>query len=78
MDRSIFQSEFAMVEVSRDDSANGVRLLIRDVPTGRMIFLDPVELESLTRVDHSFFVPLVAPSTREQAPADDWALPDSE
>lgn len=76
MDRSIFHSEFAMVEVARDESANGVRLLIRDVSSGREIFLDPLELESLTRVDHGFFVPLVAPSTMEPAHADDWALPD--
>ena len=34
MDKAIFQNEFAMVEVSRDESANGVRLLIRDLATG--------------------------------------------
>ena len=55
-----------MVEVSTDESANGVRLLIRDLSTGNHIYLDPLELEALTRVDHSFFVPLVAPITREQ------------
>ena len=71
MDRTILQSEFAMVEVSRDESANGVRLLIRDMSTGRRIYLDPLELESLTRLDHSFFIPLVAPSTREKASIDD-------
>jgi len=65
MDRSILQSEFAMVEVSRDDSANGARLLIRDMATGNHIYLDPLELEALTRVDHSFFVPLVGPESRE-------------
>ena len=65
MDRSILQSEFAMVEVSRDDSANGARLLIRDMATGNHIYLDPLELEALTRVDHSFFLPLVDPASRE-------------
>ena len=68
MDTAIFQNEFAMVEVRRDESANGVRLLIRDLATGNHIYLDPLELEALTRMDHSFFVPLVAPATREQAP----------
>ena len=71
MDRTVLQSEFAMVEVSRDESANGVRLLIRDMSTGSRIYLDPLELESLTRLDHSFFIPLVAPSTREKASIDD-------
>ena len=66
MDSTIFQSEFAMVEVKRDESTNGVRLLIRDLSTGNQIFLDPLELEALTRVDHSFFLPLVDPVTREQ------------
>ena len=70
MDRTVLQSEFAMVEISRDESANGVRLLIRDMSSGRQIYLDPLELESLTRLDHSFFIPLVAPSTRERVSID--------
>jgi hypothetical protein len=41
MDKAIFQNEFAMVEVRRDESANGVRLLIRDLTTGSHIYLDP-------------------------------------
>ena len=57
-----------MVEVRRDESANGVRLLIRDLATGNHIYLDPLELEALTRMDHSFFIPLVAPATREKTP----------
>jgi hypothetical protein len=55
-----------MVEVRRDESANGVRLLIRDLATGNHIYLDPLELEALTRMDHGFFTPLVAPATREK------------
>lgn len=62
----IFQSEFAMVMVRRDESANGVRLLIKDMTTGNHIYLDPLELEALTRLDHEHFVPLVAPRTREE------------
>jgi hypothetical protein len=33
MDKAIFQNEFAMVEVRRAESVNGVRLLIRDLAT---------------------------------------------
>lgn len=61
----IFQSEFAMVMVRRDEAANGVRLFVKDVTTGNHIYLDPLELEALTRLDHDHFVPLVAPRTRE-------------
>ena len=64
MDKAIFQNEFAMVEVRRDESANGVRLLIRDLATGNHIYLDPLELEALTRL-------VVARSTREQGPLED-------
>jgi hypothetical protein len=74
MDKGIFQNEFAMVEVRRDESANGVRLFIRDLATGNHIYLDPLELEALTRVDHYFLTPLVAPATREQGSRND-ALP---
>ena len=68
----IFQNEFAMVMVRRDEAANGVRLFIKDVATGNHIYLDPLELEALTRLDHDHFVPLVAPRTREKPmPLDD-------
>jgi hypothetical protein len=33
MSKAIFQNELAMVEVKRDESVNGVRLLIRDLAT---------------------------------------------
>jgi len=66
MDKAIFQNEFAMVEVRRDESANGVRLLVCDLATGNHIYLDPLELEALTRMDHSCFISWVAPATREQ------------
>ena len=60
-----------MVEVRRDESANGVHLLIRDLATGNYIYLEPLELEALTRMDHNFFIPLVAPAAREYAPPED-------
>ena len=72
--QAIFESEFAMVEVNRDDTANGVRLHIRDATTGNEIYLDPMELEALTRLSHHFFIPLVSPMSREQTPVDDMNL----
>jgi hypothetical protein len=71
MDKAIFQNEFAMVEVRRDESVNGEHLLIRDLATGHHIYLNPLELEALTRLDHSFFIPLVAPATREETAMED-------
>jgi hypothetical protein len=67
MDDAIFRNEFAMVEVRRDEEANSVRLFIRDVATGNSIYLDPLELEALTRLTHEQFGPLVDPSRREAA-----------
>ena len=61
MDTSIFRNEFATVEVVRDDSANGERLLIRDLVTGREVYLDPLELEALTRASHSQFATWLEP-----------------
>jgi hypothetical protein len=58
----IYQNEFAMVEVSRHETESGPRLRIRDLATGAEVFLDPLELESLTRWKHEDFAPLVDPS----------------
>jgi len=71
MDKAIFQNEFAMVEVRRAESVNGVRLRIRDPATGHHIYLNPLELEALTRLHHSFFIPLAAPVTREETAMED-------
>jgi hypothetical protein len=48
----LLNSEFAAVEVARDDRGNGPRLMIRDVRSGQSIFLDPLELASLAWVRH--------------------------
>lgn len=61
----IFRNEFAMVSVSRDLEANGVRLLIYNVVTGDHIYLDPLELETLTRLPHAFFAPVIAAGNLE-------------
>ncbi len=41
-------NEFALVELDVDRSANGVRLKIHSVRTGRTAYLDPLQLEVLT------------------------------
>jgi hypothetical protein len=43
----IVASEFAEVSVELDDSANGVRLRLVDLRTGRVRYLDALELETL-------------------------------
>lgn len=60
---SIFRNEFAIVRVRKDESANGVRLHIHDVASGKSIYLDPLELQALTRATHEFFTILVDPSS---------------
>jgi hypothetical protein len=55
----LFRSEFALVRVSKDVSANGERLLIEDMSTGSRIYLDPLELEALTRASHDLIRPLI-------------------
>ena len=55
-------SEFAWVEVQLDDSGNGPRLKIRDLRSGRCVFLDPLELASLAWTRHEDLLPLSNPS----------------
>jgi len=54
-------NEFAAVEIARDDCANGSRLLIRDLHTGREIYLDPLELAALAWTRHADLLPLLDP-----------------
>jgi hypothetical protein len=55
-------SEFASVEIERDDRGNGPRLLIRDAQTGMRVLLDPLELAALARVRHDELAPFLDPS----------------
>ena len=55
-------SEFAAVEIARDDRGNGPRLMIRDSRTGRCIYLDPLELSALAWARHEDLLPLIDPS----------------
>ena len=56
------RNEFAAVSVEQDHSGNGPRLKIRDAHTGKTIFLDPLELESLAWTRHADLAILVDPS----------------
>lgn len=67
MEETIFRNEFAMVEVKRDESANGVRLYVRDMITGACVYLDPMQLEALTRTTPRHFAPLLDPSGTDDA-----------
>jgi hypothetical protein len=58
-------SEFAAVEVGRDDRGNGPRLMIRDTQSGRCVFLDPLELAALTWIRHDDLSPFLDPARQE-------------
>lgn len=45
-------SEFGHVRVSEDHSANGPRMRIQSLQSGRAVYLDPLELESLAHWRH--------------------------
>jgi hypothetical protein len=55
-------SEFAVVEIERDDRGNGPRLLIRDARSGKCIYLDPLELWALAWARHEDLLPLMDPA----------------
>lgn len=61
--RQPYRNEFAMVFVTRVESANGVVMHIQDAASGNEVYLDAIELEALTRVRHADFAPLLDPST---------------
>jgi hypothetical protein len=59
-------SEFAAVEIARDDGGNGPRLRIRDMQTGQEIFLDPLELAALAWARHEELLPFLDPGRLER------------
>lgn len=59
-------SEFAAVEVGRDDRGNGPRLMIRDAQSGRCVFLDPLELAALASTRHEDLLPFLDPARFER------------
>ena len=58
----ILESEFAKVRVVSDDAGNGPRLRIEDLRSGKVGFLDPLELETLAWATKDQLVPLLDPS----------------
>ncbi len=61
-------SEFANVEVARDDSGNGPRLMIRDLRSGQCVYLDPLELAALTWARHEELLPFLDPGRLDSQP----------
>ena len=59
-------SEFAQVAVSLDETANGTRLRLEDVRTGRVRYLDALELETIVWLRDEQLSRLMDPS------ADRW------
>jgi hypothetical protein len=55
-------SEFASVAVEVDRSGNGPRLRIENLQNRRVVYLDPLELASLTWLTHEHLGPFLDPS----------------
>lgn len=66
MDHGVIGSEFAEVDVTVDNSANGLRLRLEDHRTGRVRFLDALELETIIWLPAGHLQRLLDPS------ADRW------
>lgn len=58
----IIASEFAEVSVSIDAEANSARLRLEDLRTGRVRFLDALELETLVWLPEPTLTALMDPS----------------
>ncbi|MBF6149504.1 hypothetical protein [Nocardia nova] len=62
----VVHSEFAQVRVAIDDTANGPRLRLEDLKSGRVRFLDALELETIVWLTEGHMQRLLDPS------ADRW------
>jgi hypothetical protein len=58
----VVASEFAGVAVSIDDTANGPRLRLADLASGRVAFLDALQLETLVWLPPERLTELLDPS----------------
>jgi hypothetical protein len=68
----VVSSEFAAVAVAVDTGANGPRLRLTDRRTGRVRFLDALELETLVWLPEGHLTRLLDPSAdrwRDEPPA---------
>jgi hypothetical protein len=59
---AIVESEFASVAVSLDQDSNSVRLVLRDLRTDRVRYLDALELESIIWLEDGHLTQLLDPS----------------
>jgi hypothetical protein len=57
----VVQSEFGSVEISKDTSANGDRVKLVGLKTGFVVFLDPLELESIAALSAEELQAIVSP-----------------
>jgi hypothetical protein len=62
-DKLVF-NEFAAVACRHDDHANGVRLRLEDVRSGRVRYLDALQLETLIWLPAAWWDRLLDPSIR--------------
>lgn len=60
----VLRSEYATVRVAWDGEANGDRLAITDLRSGRTTHFDPLELEALVWADHDELTPFLDPRRR--------------
>jgi hypothetical protein len=62
MDPAIVANEFASVSVSLDAAGNSPRLRVEDLRTGRVRYLDALELETLVWLPDEHLTALMDPS----------------
>lgn len=58
----VVESEFASIAVRLDQEGNSVRLRLEDLRTGRVRFLDALELESIIWMAEGHLTQLLDPS----------------
>lgn len=63
VDAQVIGSEFAQIAVSVDTGANGVRLQLQDLRTGRVRRLDALELETIVWLRDDHLSALLDPSS---------------
>jgi len=61
----VLRSEFSVVRVAVDRTANGDRLRLEDLRSGRVFWLDPLEIERLTTIRHEDLTYVVTPARSE-------------
>lgn len=60
-------NEYAAVEVELNTEGNGPRLMVKDLSTGKSVFLDPIELQALAWATHKDLAVFARPFFKERA-----------